>query len=174
MSRKERRAAQYQALIAALDAERDKIRHNAEVRFPYEKIPKGLEYYAWDLFQECAVWEIDDINKSRGDPHYIEGYVARLYGPVSCYGRGGATCAPRSWIREGGGSSYCAASAEALAEVRTRAEGWQLLADMRAWNEHVASFCSNENILEMVRPQIEEKIEEQKEEARALARLLTA
>lgn len=174
MSRKERKAAQYQALIAALDAEMDKIRHNAEVRFPYEKIPKGLGDYARDLFQEYAGWEIDDINNSMGDPHYIEGYIAKRYGKVYCWGRSGATCAPRSWIREGGGSSYSARYGDDLMDGKGRAEGWRLLADMRAWNEYVASFCSKENILEMVRPQIEEKIEEQEEEARALARLLTA
>ena len=178
MSRKERKAAQHQALIDALDAEAAKIRHNAEVQFPYEKIPKGLEDYAWGVFQDYASDVIRDIDESRYDSGYIEGYIAKRYGKVYTWGRNGATCAPLSWIREGGGLSYSAKRGEDLMDGRSRAYGWRLLADMRAWNEYVAGFCSKENILEVVMPQIEEKLEEkleeQKEEARALARLLTA
>ena len=60
-----------------------------------------------------------------------------------------------------------------LMEGKGRAEGWRLLADMRAWNEYVAAFCSRENVLEVVMPAVEDAMEEKKEKARELARMLT-
>jgi len=129
-----------------------------------------LAWQAWNLYVEA---ELSDINGRMGDPHYIEGYIAARYGNVYCWGRQGATCAPKGWIREGGGSSFNVKRPEDLMEGRGRAEGWRLLADMRVWNEYVKAFCSRENVLEIVMPDVEEAIERKKEKSRELARMLT-
>ena len=173
MSRKTRKAAQYNALLDALEVERDNIYHNARVNWPYEEIPDGMEDIAWACWNLYVEGTLIDLNYGAYDSGYIEGYIADVYGCVTCWGRGGATCAPKGWIREGGGSSFSVQRADALMEDRRRAEGWKLLADMRAWNEYVKVFCSRENVLEAVMPAVEDAMERKREKARELAYMLT-
>jgi len=171
--RRERKAGQYSALMNALESERDKTYHNAHVYWPYEGIPDGMEDVAWEAWNLYVSDSLQDLNHGAYDNEYIEGYIAERYGKVYTWGRGGRTCAPSSWIRQNGGSSFNVKGPEDLMDGRSRAEGWRLLADMKAWNDYVASFCSKANILEVIRDSLDEAMEEERKAALELARMLT-
>lgn len=171
--RRERKAARYAALLAALEAEGKRLYHNATLSWPYNDIPDGMEDVAWTAWNFYVEDTLHDLNHGAYDPEYIEGRIERRYGNVYCWGRGGRTCAPEDWIRQNGGSSFNVKGPEYLMEDRSRAEGWRLLADMRVWNEYVKAFCSRENVLEIVMPDVEEAVERKKEKSRELARMLT-
>jgi len=173
MSRKARKAAQYDALLAALEAEGKRLYHNATLSWPDNDIPDGMEDVAWGAWNCYADLSTDDINHGRYDSGFIESYIASRYGNVYTWGRGGRTCAPEGWIRQNGGSSFNVKGPEYLMEDKTRAEGWQLLADMKEWNDYVTSFCSRANILEVIRDSLDEAMEEKMQAASELARMLT-
>ena len=171
--RRERKTARYAALLAALEAEGKRLYHNATLSWPYNEIPDGMYEVAWGAWYLSVEDELYNLNMNMYDPAWIDGRIALRYGKVYCWGRGGRTCAPEDWIRQNGGSSFNVKGPEYLMEGKTRAEGWQLFADMKEWNDYVVSFCSRANILNVVMESVNEAVEQDRAARRELARMLT-
>ena len=171
--RRERKTARYAALLAALEAEGKRLYHNATLSWPYNEIPDGMDEVAWGAWYLSVEDELYNLNMNMYDPAWIDGRIALRYGKVYTWGRGGRTCAPEDWIRQNGGSSFNVKGPGDLMEGRGRAEGWRLLVDMRAWNEYVKDFCSEENIFEVIRGPIDEAVGRKRQAALELARMLT-
>lgn len=151
MNRK-RKAFIRQRLVSRLETAFQNIYHNATLG--YWKAPEDCKDFfsselQWEILQDHFSWIVDEINDTSGHDHdYIEQYIARDYGKVYTYGRGGRTCAPKSWIHTGGGSTFNVSMPET--DDLSRTAILRLALDVEAWNEYVKAECSSENIAEIL------------------------
>ena len=73
---------------------------------------------------------------------YIDDHVKADYGTVYSYGRGGATLAPKEWIKDRGGCGFSPVQYAYGDNETPRAELLtELLHDVRAWNKYVKAWC---------------------------------
>ena len=173
MNKRERKAKRRDIILAALDRELAGVRHNAEVHMPHESIPDEDMEGAWEEAQFYLSTRLEDVNDGAGDKEYIDGYIAERYGKVHTYGRGGATCAPESWVTTCGGNGYRVKDAEDLADERSLAWVTRLIADVRAWNEYVRAECSRGNMKEVLGDFLADRKAEREAAAAETARRLT-
>lgn len=151
MNRK-RKAFIRQRLVSHLETAFQNTYHNATLgQWPDFKDCKDFfsSELQWEILQDHFSWIIDEINDTRGTEHdYIEQYIARDYGKVYTYGRGGRTVAPESWIHTMGGSGFNISMPET--DDLSRASIITLTFDIEAWNAYVKAECSSESISEIL------------------------
>jgi hypothetical protein len=147
MSRK-RKIAQRALIVSRMERAFVAVYHNATIH-AYGAGPKDIEEYLSDDKQ----WEelsfhfsslIDDVNgNAKYKEHgYIDQYIAREYGVVCTYGRGGATCAPEQWMSRRNSSS----AAIPVTDDMGRPAILKLALDVEDWNDYVKAECSKESI----------------------------
>ena len=164
-----RKALQREALRRRLDAALRAVYHNATLgRIPL--VPQPWEDEEWDELSFYYSSVIEDLKRG-----YILGFedFCGKYGDVFTYGRGGRTCAPCSWIRCRGGSSFSVRDAEDIIGSVEPSFGVlaALVQDVEAWNAFVGASCAASNIEAVLEGWIAGKWEEKKQAGRAEARL---
>jgi hypothetical protein len=153
MNRK-RKIAVRSKLISALESAVSSLYHNASIHWPKRsQLPSDINDYLsdeeqWNLASETLSFTLDNINSSNGEGPYIEDYVAKRYGEVYTYGRCGATCAPSSWVRTHGGSSFSIFQPET--DEMSRAQIIELTNDINAWNALVTAECSSDSVVSIL------------------------
>ena len=167
MNKRIRKAKQKAAIIALLNAEAERIYHNATLGYVKEwaDLPDWLQEPLWEAEQFFFSCDIDAINNDMyGEVPYIEARIASDYGKVYTYGRGSRTCAPKDWISEHGGSSF--SIKEYDPEDLSPGRAFALYLDIEAWNAYVKAECSAESRRDRMADWIAEQLEEKAAELR--------
>ena len=163
MDRK-RKAAQREIIARRLESAFEDIYHNATLGCP-RGLPADYSEYVhddWDILSEHFGFILSEINDMRwGEPEHVEGYIAEKYGKVYTYGRGGATCAPDSWVKMHGGSSFNVYAP--VTEDMGRPAMISLLLDVERWNEYVKAECSAEAVKDILMDAYDQAVESAKE-----------
>lgn len=135
------KAARKARLLSLLNCELERVHHNATLHCPplpemskYSKAEQErIKDYIYSDLNDLIEWEIEELN---------EGDIAREYGSVYCYGRGGATCAPEGWM--GGFERAWPKSAEGgILSFGKIVPFIRIVAD---WNEAIRDFCSENHL----------------------------